>query len=103
MRRLSRGAIIGVCMLAMVTIAFGFIVEHATVEWRALTGGANGLMAIPAPRAWGYLFTERETTLVIVGLTAVVLVAFWQFRMSPWGAALQAVRDAEIAAQSLGL
>jgi ABC-type branched-subunit amino acid transport system ATPase component/ABC-type branched-subunit amino acid transport system permease subunit len=89
--------------LAMVTIAFGFIVEHATVEWRALTGGANGLMAIPVPRAWGYLFTERDTTLVIVGLTAVVLVAFWQFRMSPWGAALQAVRDAEIAAQSLGL
>src|SRR6185503_11548517 len=29
--------------LAMVTIAFGFIVEHSAVEWRALTGGQNGI------------------------------------------------------------
>src|SRR6201991_3562338 len=30
--------------LAMVTIAFGFIVEHGTIEWRDLTGGGNGLI-----------------------------------------------------------
>src|SRR4029453_13910026 len=35
--------------LAMVTIAFGFIVEHGTVEWRGLTAGGNGLLYIPAP------------------------------------------------------
>ena len=34
--------------LAMVTIAFGFIVEHAAVEWRGLTGGQNGIMGIPS-------------------------------------------------------
>src|SRR5262249_36061270 len=33
--------------LAMVTIAFGFIVENGAIEWRALTGGANGMMNIP--------------------------------------------------------
>jgi len=33
--------------LAMVTIAFGFIVEHTAVEWRGLTGGQNGIMGIP--------------------------------------------------------
>src|SRR5262249_15618322 len=29
--------------LAMVTIAFGLIVENGAIEWRALTGGANGM------------------------------------------------------------
>ena len=29
--------------LAMVTIAFGFIVESVSIEWRDLTGGASGL------------------------------------------------------------
>ena len=33
--------------LAMVTIAFGFIVEHGAVEWSGLTGGQNGIMGIP--------------------------------------------------------
>jgi ABC-type branched-subunit amino acid transport system permease subunit len=89
--------------LAMVTIAFGFIVEHGTVEWRALTGGANGLMSIPAPAAWGYLFSERAVALLIISLTAMIVGLFWQFSTSPWGYALRAIRDAEIAAQSLGL
>src|SRR4029079_18801011 len=33
--------------LAMVTIAFAFIVEYGVIEWKGLTGGANGLMNIP--------------------------------------------------------
>src|SRR5262249_27482005 len=89
--------------LAMVTIAFGFIVEHGTVEWRALTGGANGLMNIPLPTAFGYAFGERDIALLIVGLTAGWLWLFWRLRLSPWGRALRAVRDADVAAQSLGL
>ncbi len=35
--------------LAMITIAFGFIVEHAIVEARDLTGGQNGIMGIAGP------------------------------------------------------
>jgi branched-chain amino acid transport system permease protein len=35
--------------LAMVTIAFAVIVEYGTIEWRSLTGGANGLMGITPP------------------------------------------------------
>ena len=37
--------------LAMITIAFGFIVEHGVVEMRELTGGQNGIMGIAAPGA----------------------------------------------------
>ena len=39
--------------LAMVTIAFGFIVESVSVEWQDLTGGASGLVGIPAPFGTG--------------------------------------------------
>ncbi|HTL26866.1 MAG TPA: branched-chain amino acid ABC transporter permease, partial [Burkholderiales bacterium] len=49
--------------LAMVTIAFGFIVEHVAVEWRAVTGGQNGIMGIPSPAAFGYSFGERGVAL----------------------------------------
>ena len=39
--------------LAMVTIAFAFIVQHGATEWRGLTGGANGLMNIKTPALFG--------------------------------------------------
>ena len=39
--------------LAMVTIAFGFVVEYSVVEWEGLTGGQNGLMNIPYPAFGG--------------------------------------------------
>src|SRR6185369_10435892 len=39
--------------LAMVTIAFGIIVEGALVEWVALTGGPGGIFDIPKPALAG--------------------------------------------------
>ncbi|MCJ9713403.1 branched-chain amino acid ABC transporter permease, partial [Bordetella hinzii] len=38
--------------LAMITIAFSFIVQHAAVEMRDLTGGQSGIMGIPPPKLW---------------------------------------------------
>ena len=49
----------------MVTIAFGFIVEHVAVEWRGVTGGQNGLMGIPQPSAFGVPFGERGVALCL--------------------------------------
>ena len=37
--------------LAMVTIAFGFVVENASSRWEGLTGGQNGIMNIPCRRS----------------------------------------------------
>ena len=45
--------------LAMVTIAFGFVVEQGAAEWKEVTGGWNGIMNIPTPGAFGYSFDER--------------------------------------------
>jgi ABC-type branched-subunit amino acid transport system ATPase component/ABC-type branched-subunit amino acid transport system permease subunit len=89
--------------LAMVTIAFGFIVEHTAVEWRDLTGGQNGIMGIPSPAAFGLAFGERGVALLAIAFAAVLVYAFWRLSVGPWGKAMRAVRDSETAAESVGL
>ncbi len=89
--------------LAMVTIAFAFIIQHGTIEWRALTGGANGLMGIAPPSLGALIFTEREMAMLAVTLAGASLYAFHRLARSGWGMAMVAVRDAEPAARSIGL
>jgi branched-chain amino acid transport system ATP-binding protein len=89
--------------LAMVTIAFAFIVQHGAIEWRELTGGANGLMNLKAPAIAGHVFAERELAVFAVLLAGASLYFFYRFAKSTWGRGMVAVRDAEIAAQSIGL
>ena len=83
--------------LAMVTIAFGFIVELVSVEWQDLTGGASGLAGIPAP------FGTGGTALLSCGLCALALSAFHFFERSPLGLAMQATASAPAAARSIGI
>ena len=89
--------------LAMVTIAFAFIVQHGTIEWRTLTGGSNGLMGIPPPSIGAMIFSEREMAMLAVALAGASLYAFHRLARSGWGMAMVAVRDAEPAARSIGL
>ncbi len=89
--------------LAMITIAFGFIVENVAVEWRGLTGGQNGIMSIPSPSLFGNSFGERGVALLAIGVAAVLLCAFWRLSASNWGQAMRAVKDSELAAESIGL
>ncbi|WP_454719746.1 MULTISPECIES: branched-chain amino acid ABC transporter ATP-binding protein/permease [Cupriavidus] len=89
--------------LAMVTIAFGFIVEHGAVEWRALTGGQNGLMGIAQPALPGVDGGERALALIALAVLALALAAYARIARGPWGAAMRAVRDSETAAASVGI
>jgi branched-chain amino acid transport system ATP-binding protein len=89
--------------LAMVTIAFGFIVEHAAGEWRALTGGQNGIMGIPQPAAFGIPFGERGVALAAIVVAALATWGYWRLARSRWGSAMRAVKDSEVAAESIGL
>lgn len=89
--------------LAMVTIAFGFIVEHGAVEWRALTGGQNGLMGIAQPSLPGVDGGERALALIALAVLGVALAAYARIARGNWGAAMRAVRDSETAAASVGI
>jgi ABC-type branched-subunit amino acid transport system ATPase component/ABC-type branched-subunit amino acid transport system permease subunit len=89
--------------LAMVTIAFGIIVNSTLVEWSDLTGGTQGVLNIPRPTIGGQrLPLERQFLLITVTL---VLVSFLLRNLvrSPWGRALVAVRENMVAAESVGL
>jgi len=85
--------------LAMVTIAFGFIIENVAVEWRGVTGGQNGIMGIARPGG----ISERGIAIASIAVAGVVTLAYWLFSRSRAGAAMRAVRDAETAAESIGL
>jgi ABC-type branched-subunit amino acid transport system ATPase component len=87
----------------MVTIAFGFVVEQGAVEWSGLTGGWNGLQGIAAPNVFGYVFSERDTVVLIVALTILSLWLYARLAASPWGLGMRALRDSEVASQSIGL
>jgi ABC-type branched-subunit amino acid transport system ATPase component/ABC-type branched-subunit amino acid transport system permease subunit len=89
--------------LAMITIAFGFIIEHGATEWRGLTGGANGILNIPAITVLGHKFADRDLALLSLASAAAATLFFWRLANSAWGFAMRAVRDAEIASESIGL
>jgi branched-chain amino acid transport system ATP-binding protein len=89
--------------LAMITIAFAFIVQHGTIEWRSLTGGQNGLMGLAPPTLGTVQFTEREMALLATLLAGASLLVFHRLAGSTWGKAMVAVRESEIAARSVGL
>ncbi|WP_426415296.1 ATP-binding cassette domain-containing protein [Aestuariirhabdus sp. LZHN29] len=88
--------------LAMITIAFAFVVHHGLMEWRSLTGGANGLMGIPMPEFEG-LEAEAGLALVSVGVMLLSLWLFQRLSLGPWGKAMRAVKSSEVAAQSIGI
>jgi branched-chain amino acid transport system permease protein len=82
--------------LAMVTIAFGIIVEGVLVEWVSMTGGPGGIFNIPKPSLQAFYW-------VVMGGAAVSLWLVANLRRSAWGRAFLAVKGSDVAAESLGL
>src|SRR6185312_3958416 len=89
--------------LAMVTIAFGFVIEQSAAETKGLTGGWNGIMNIPRPTFAGLAMDEFGIGVAALALLAVLLLLFARLRGGTWGLAMRATRDAEVASQSIGL
>ena len=89
--------------LAMVTIAFGIIVNSILIEWSDLTGGTQGVLNIPRPTFAGTRLALESQFLLIVAAAAVTTLFLRNLMRSPWGRAFVAVRDNPIAAQAVGL
>lgn len=89
--------------LAVVTIAFGIIVENVAIEWQSLTGGTTGLSSIPRPNLLG----ERLSGYGFYGVLAVSLFIATaighNLKHSRYGRAMLAVAQSETAAKSLGI
>ncbi|MFC0283569.1 ATP-binding cassette domain-containing protein [Camelimonas abortus] len=89
--------------LAVVTIAFGIIVENVAIEWQSLTGGTTGLSSIPRPN----LFGERISGYGFYGVLAtslfIAVAVGHNLKNSRYGRAMLAVAQSETAARSLGV
>ncbi|MNK07258.1 High-affinity branched-chain amino acid transport ATP-binding protein LivF [compost metagenome] len=88
--------------LAMITIAFGLIVEHALIEGGSLTGGQNGLMGIAQP-ALGGIGGDRGVAMLAIVAVFAALAGYALLSRGTWGAAMRAVKDSETASESIGI
>ncbi|QIB34153.1 ABC transporter permease subunit [Ancylobacter pratisalsi] len=89
--------------LAVVTIAFGLIVENVAIEWQSLTGGTMGITSIPAPNAFGYRLSGYAYYGVLALSLFLAVVATHNLKVSRYGRAMLAVAQSETAARALGL
>lgn len=101
--------------LALVTIAFGLIVQEILLNWEKVTGGTNGLIDIPSPQLFGFDFgTPTDlgfASLPYLGnffylglvILAIATMIVYKFSNSFFGLLLNAMREDELAAQCYGL
>jgi ABC-type branched-subunit amino acid transport system ATPase component/ABC-type branched-subunit amino acid transport system permease subunit len=89
--------------LAMVTIAFGIIVEQVALDQETFTGGFMGVSSIPPPSVAGLPLSPPLRLYLIAALAGWSLWLARNLRRSKFGRALIAVRENWVAAESLGV
>ncbi|MCB2228245.1 MAG: branched-chain amino acid ABC transporter permease [Desulfarculaceae bacterium] len=91
--------------LAITTIGFAEILRLVAMNWVGLTRGSLGLYGIPPlPGFWGIRFTSELTFYyVALAATAWALFCFRRLTRSEFGLSLQAMREDETGAQSIGI
>lgn len=90
--------------LAVVTLAFGEIVRLTVLNWVGLTRGPMGLPHIPAPSLFGMeINTLAGYYYLCLGLVVLTVLVTRRLVYSPFGQAMMAVRDNEVAAQAMGV
>jgi len=88
--------------IAMVTFGFGQVVNLVSLNWVDLTNGPNGL-PVPAIGLGRYVFSPESFSYVIA---ASFLLLFWiagNLVRSRMGRGFLAIRDSEVAAESMGV
>lgn len=89
--------------LAVITIAFGLIVENVAIEWQSLTGGTTGISSIPSPNLLGVRLSGYAYFAVLAVVLIAVIAFFANLKTSRFGRAMIAVAQSETAARSLGV
>lgn len=90
--------------LAITTIGFGEILRLVLINWTSFTRGPAGIPAIPSPKIFGVVINSNigyfYLILVLAGFTIFISYRLLDSRL---GRGLIAVRDDEIAAESMGI
>ena len=90
--------------LGLTTLAIAQLIEViVTVRLRDISGGPEGLAGIARPSVFGFEIRSNESyTLFVAGVFIAVLFLSALLRVSPWGRALDAMRQNEVRADQLG-
>ena len=87
----------------MLTLAIGELIQQLAESWSGVTGGDNGLSAIPAVEVLGTpLGQEGYVFWYTLAFAALGFAMIWAVSRSPFGAALRGIRDNEARMRSLG-
>lgn len=89
--------------LAMMTIAFGWIVWRVLIEWVAVTGGDLGLSGIPRVRVGNYVLGSGGYYIFVLAFFAVVFEFQRRLASSWFGLLLRAVRHGDLVVASTGI
>lgn len=104
------GIVIGVpCLrlkglyLAMATMVFGAVIEHLAFHWESLTRGPRGISVAPV-EIFGYpLDSDEKFYFLLLSVTILLLMAAKNILRTKVGRAFVAIRDRDIAAESMGV
>jgi branched-chain amino acid transport system permease protein len=88
--------------LAMVTLAFGTIIQILINEMTFLTEGPIGVK-VPKPSFFGHKLHEVEYYYVVLALLAVALLVVHRILKSHLGRAFEALRDSPVACDCMGV
>ena len=88
--------------LAMVTLAFGTIIQILINEMTFITEGPIGLK-VPKPVFFGHKLHETEYFYVVLVLTVVALIVVQRILKSHLGRAFEALRDSPVACDCMGV
>ena len=89
--------------LALVTLGFSFVTYAVLINWTELTRGPLGISGIPRPTLFGFGTNENLVYLIFVFVIAIISYLFiHRITTSPFGKVVEAVRDDELSAKSLG-
>lgn len=88
---------------SMITLAFAQMLSFLALQWTDVTGGENGIQGFARPSFLGMDFSDNMTRYYFtLALFAIGFCVAYRTVRSPFGQALQAVRDNEQRAQSIG-
>jgi branched-chain amino acid transport system permease protein len=90
--------------LAMVTIAFGIVIEKIVSEWQDVFGGQAGIYGVVPPSLFGGVRLGPKEWVWFVGFLAILAhLAIRALVNGKYGRAFRAVNTAEVAAESVGV
>jgi branched-chain amino acid transport system permease protein len=89
--------------LAMVTLAFGIVVEKLVSEWTEVFGGAEGILGIKPVSLFGSPFGMLQWVWFVIALGAVTHLLLRNLLSGRFGRAFLSLQADEIAAESVGV